>query len=708
VEDRIIGQIIADRYAVDRRIGEGAAATVYLARDLRHERLVAVKVLRPEIAAWLGSDRFLREIRIIASIAHPHVVPLFDSGEAAGLLYYVMPYAQEGSLRTQMERAGQLPLDETVRLVRDMAEGLESAHRHNVIHRDIKPENILFLEGHPALSDFGVAHAMEPPPGTPRTEGGLAFGTPAYMSPEVCAGETDIGPATDQYSLACIAYELLSGTPPFTAASTRALLARHVHDSVPPLTTVRPDLPATVSAVVIRGLAKAPADRFPSVQAFAEALAAAAEGQEAVAARSVAVLPFVNLGGLPDDDAFCDGIAEELISTLSRIDGLRVASRTSAFALRGRDKDLRAIAAQLHVGSVLEGSLRRSGDRLRIAVQLINAGDGYLLWSERYDREMADVFAIQDEIALSVARALRVLLRPVSEGPLTRVPTRDVRAYEYYLRGRQYLRQTRRKSLDFAREMFQRAVAIDPHFALAWAGVAEAIGYFKMYYPDLPADLELADEASRQALLENPELAEGYTARGFTQWGLKDEAAAIASFETAVRLDPHQFQALYVHARLRFQRGEMAEAARLFEEATRAEEDYQARFFAAQSYAALGYPAEAEAAYRRALHVVADHLELNPDDARAATMKAVSLCRLGHQAEGLEWAERARAIDPGDAGVLYNVACLYALEGKTDTALDCLEETVRVGFGSRDWIAHDPDLESLRGLPRFEALLWPG
>ena len=218
----------------------------------------------------------------------------------------------------------------------------------------------------------------------------------------------------------------------------------------------------------------------------------------------------------------------------------------------------------------------------------------------------------------------------------------------------------------------------------------------------------MADEASRRALTENPELAEGHTARGFTQWGLKDEAAAIVSFETAARLDPHQFQALYVHARLRFQRGEMAEAARLFEAATRAEEDYQARFFAAQSYAALGHSAEAEAAYRRALHVVADHLELNPDDARAATMRAVSLCRLGRKAEGLEWAERARAIDPGDAGVLYNVACLYALEGQTDLALTCLEETVRAGFGSRGWIAHDPDLESLRGHPRFDALLWPG
>lgn len=704
----LVGRLIADRYSVDRRIGSGAAAEVYLARDLRHDRLVAVKVLRPEIAAWMGSDRFLREIRITASIAHPHVVPLFDSGEAGGLLYYVMAYAPEGSLRARIEQDGQLPLEETVRLVTGIAEGLGSAHRHSVIHRDIKPENILFLEGHPALGDFGVAHAMEPLPGAPRTEGGLAFGTPTYMSPEACAGETVIGPAADQYSLACIAYELLAGIPPFTAATPRAVMARHVNDAVPPLATVRPDLPKAVSAVILRGLAKSAVDRFPTVQAFAEALAAAAAGQEATSTRSVAVLPFENVGGLPDDEALCSGIAEEVIAILSRIEGLRVASRTSSFALQGRLRTPQAIAAQLHVGSVLEGSLRRSGNRLRVAVQLVNAADGYVLWSERYDRELADVFAIQDGIAQSVARALQFLLRADPDGALARVPTRDIRAYEYYLRGRQYLRQSRRKSLEFAREMFERAAAADRHFALAWAGVAEAICYLKMYYPDLPADLALADQASRQALAEDPALAEGHAARGFTLWCLKDEAAAIASFETAVQLDPRQFEALYVHARVRFQRGELAEAARLFEAATAAEENYQARFFAAQSYAALGRTAEAEAAYRRALHVVAEHLALNPDDARAATMRAVSLCRLGNRGEGLRWAERARAIDPGDAGVLYNVACLYALEGQAVPALDLLEEAVQAGFGAHEWIAHDPDLESLRGLPRFEALRWPG
>jgi TolB-like protein/Flp pilus assembly protein TadD len=472
---------------------------------------------------------------------------------------------------------------------------------------------------------------------------------------------------------------------------------------VPPLSTVRPDLPPGVAEVITRALAKVPADRFPSLQAFADALRAGAAGVVAAAERAVAILPFTNSGGLPEDDALSDGITDEIMAALSRVEGLRVASRTSAFALKGKHQDVRSVAAQLHVGAVLEGSVRRAGSRLRVSVQLVNARDGYLLWGDRYDRDLRDVFAIEDEIAESVARALRVILR--NDRRPARPLTADVRAYEYYLRGRQYFQQTRRKSLQFAREMFQRAIAVDADFALAWAGVADCCSLLHMYYPSSEADLELADQASARALALAPELAEVHAARAFALWRLGRIGEATPEFETAMRLDPANFEARYFYARLCFQRGEFAKAGELFEAAARAREDYQARFFAAQSCAALSRKAEAEAAYRRALHVVEQHLELNPDDPRAATMCAVSLCRLGRQEEGLAWAERARAIDPDDAGVLYNVACLYALEGRADSALDCLEQAIRSGFGQTDWIAHDPDLESLRGLPRFQVLL---
>ncbi len=285
------------------------------------------------------------------------------------------------------------------------------------------------------------------------------------------------------------------------------------------------------------------------------------------------------------------------------------------------------------------------------------------------------------------------------------MPTRDIRAYEYYLRGRQFFHQSRRKSLQFAEEMFRRAIALDPGYAQAWAGLADCASLLQMYYPGLSAEPGLGEEASARALALDPRLPEAHAARGFALWQAKHVDEAVAELEEARRLDAKQFEARYFLARLRFGQGRIAEAAELFEEAARAREDPQARFFAAQCYAALGRAAESEAAYRRALHVVRQHLELNPDDSRAATMCAVALCRLGEREEGLEWAERARSIDPDDSGVLYNVACLFALEGRREDALGCLEQAFTSGFGAWDWIAHDPDLESLRGDPRFQALM---
>ena len=698
---------LAGRYTLGQEIGRGGMATVYRAHDLKHDRRVAVKVLLPEIAASLGSDRFLQEIRFVAGLNHPHILPLHDSGEADGFLYYVMPYVEGETLRDTLKREKQASVEETLALAESVASALDHAHRHGVIHRDVKPENILLQDGQAVVTDFGVARPLTRTAAESRAEAGLAVGTPEYMSPEACTGDRDLDGRSDEYALACVLYEMLAGHPPFTAATPQAVAARHVSDAVPPLATVRPDIPANMSRAIMTALAKEPGGRYPSLQAFAEALRSASADQEQAAARSVAVLPFANLGGGPDEEFLSDGITDEIIMALTRIEGLRVVSRTSSFVYKRAQRDVRTIGRQLHVRSVLEGGVQRKDERLRVSVRLVNVADGYLLWSDRYDRQMRDVFIIQDEISQNVARALRVILTDDERRALARVPTRDVEAYETYLRGLAFFRQTRRKSLQYAREMFQRAIALDPSFALAWAGVADCCSLLNMYFPQADADLGLADEASAKALALAPELPEVHAARGFVLWRTKRPDDAVAEFETAMRLDAKHFEARYWYARLCFSRGDPERAAELFEDAARAREDYQARFFAAQSYATLGRKAEAEAAYRRALHVALQHLALNPDDPRAATMCAVSLCRLGDQAEGLRWAERARAIDPDDPGVLYNVACLYALEGKADEAIAGLETAIRAGIGDREWVAHDPDLDSLRGDPRFQALVLP-
>lgn len=420
---------------------------------------------------------------------------------------------------------------------------------------------------------------------------------------------------------------------------------------------------------------------------------------------SVAVLPFVNMSGNEEDDYLGDGLSEEVINALVRVPDLQVASRTSTFTYKGTAKDIRAIGRELNVGAVLEGGVQRSGSRIRVTTQLVSVADGYHLWSERFDREMEDVFAIEDQIAEKVARALRVILKGQAwHGPQRILPS-DIRAYEYYLRGQQFLLHPLVKSLGYAREMFDRAIKIDPEYAPAWAGAAEAAALIHMYYPSRTEELKDADRVSREALRLSPTLAEAHAARGLTLFLLRKSEEAEEAFQKAIRLDPFLFQARYFHGRACFQDGRMEEAAAEFQEAARIREDYQAAFLAAQSLEALGRPEDARVQLEEALRVVERHMELNPDDPRAATMRSVSLCRLGRPEEGLQWAEKALEIDPDDAGVRYNVACLYSLEGKADEAIRCLEEAFEHGFRNQEWFEKDPDLHPLRDDPRFQSLL---
>jgi len=696
---------LADRYEIDRELGRGGMAVVFLGKDLKHDRSVAIKVLRPELTATLGAERFLREIQIAAKLNHPHIVPLFDSGDAEGLLYYVMPFIDGESLRVTVVRAGSLPLDEALGIARAVASALTYAHENGVIHRDIKPENVLLSGGEAVVTDFGIARAISAAGGMALTMEGLVVGTLGYMSPEQASGSSDIDSRTDVYSLGCVLYEMLVGRAPGRWIDIQSANTGRV-PKAPKEDRVQLDqLPRGVERILVRALAKEPSDRFSTAEEFVEALVAKDAKLAGSPHKTIAVLPFSNLSADPDNEYFSDGITEEITNALTKIRSMRVASRTSAFVHKGSDLDVREIGLTLGVDHVLEGSVRREGDRIRLTAQLVTVEDGCHLWSDRYDRELQDVFAIQDELSQSIVQALRVALSEEEREAMSRVPTEDVQAYDYYLRGRQFFHQFRRKALSFARQMFEKAIEIDPEYALAYTGIADCSSFLYMNWGSHPSDLEDAAEACHRALELNPELAEAHSTHGLvlTQRGKHDEAQA--AFDTAIRLDPKLFEARYFYARACFQQGKMEMAARLFEQAADVREDYQARFFAAQSYAALGREPEAEASYRRALYVVNDHLELNPDDARAVTMGAVSHCRVGDRGAGLEWAERAVMVDPEDAGIAYNVACLYALEGETGKAFDCLERAIGRGFGNRDWLERDPDLESIRNDPRFIELI---
>jgi len=500
---------LAGRYRIEREVGQGGMAKVYLARDVRHERDVALKVMQPELSASVGRDRFLREIRLAALLAHPNVLPLYDSGEVNGALYYVMPFVKGPTVRDRLTAEGRIAVDEAVRIAVEVAEALDHAHRHGVVHRDIKPENIMLQDGHALVADFGVARAMSDAAGDTVTRAGVSVGTPAYMSPEQAAGETVDG-RSDLYSLGCVLYEMLAGEPPFTGTSVQAVIAKRFVQTPVDINVLRDGIPRPVARALQRTLARLAIDRPGSAAELLELLRAADEeapSTSLVPPRSIAVLPFTSLSPDRDVDFIGDGIAEDVINALSRVDGLQVAGRMSAFSFKGRQVDVREVRDKLHVATVLEGSVRKAGSRIRITAQLTDASDGYQLWSERYDRELVDLFAVQDEIAGAIASRLALTFAPRDESQ-ARVTVGEVEAYELTVRGRALVAQRGRKILDGI-ACLEQAIALAPERAPAHAALGNAYRVRAQYgMGTLADDHQRAHAALQRALALDPDNAE--------------------------------------------------------------------------------------------------------------------------------------------------------------------------------------------------------
>jgi serine/threonine-protein kinase len=508
---------LAGRYTLERDLGQGGMALVFLARDLRHDRKVAIKVLRPEISAEIGAERFLREIKMAAGLTHPHILPVHDSGEACGLLFYVMPNMEGSSLRERIDTERQLPLEDALRITREVASALDYAHRNRVIHRDIKPENILFHEGNAMVADFGIGKALTGSADVTHT--GLAVGTPAYMSPEQSLGEQEIDGRSDIYSLGCVLYEMLTGEVPFTGPTAQAIMTKRFVSPVPHVKAMR-DVPAGLDEVVMRALARAPVDRYATAALFAEALRGGGGphrtppevSRSAGAAKSIAVLPLANMSADPENEYFSDGMTEEIINALSKLPSLQVASRTSCFALKGKGLDIRQVGERLGVASVLEGSVRKVGNKIRITAQLVNVDNGYHLWSETYDRQLEDVFAIQDEISRAIVDALK--LRLSGDHTQAVVPTQNLEAYSLYLKARffynKFTEAGLRKGLDF----YKQALLQDPAYARAHAGIADTWCTLADDWVAPEAAYLQAKAAATLALKLDPDLAEALTSLG--------------------------------------------------------------------------------------------------------------------------------------------------------------------------------------------------
>jgi serine/threonine-protein kinase len=587
---------LACSFTIERELGQGGMATVYLARDLKNGRQVAIKVLRPELAAAVGSDRFLREIRLVAPLSHPHILPLYDSGEADGILYFVMPYVEGESLRHRLDRGGRLTAAEATRLAAEVAGALEYAHQHGVVHRDIKPENILLQSGQAVVCDFGIAKAIDAASdgdSTRLTSTGIAIGTPFYMSPEQVSGE-GIDGRTDIYSLGCMLFEMLEGVPPYSGNTAAALLVQHSVAPLPPLTASVAG-PAT-ERIIHRAMAKTPADRFATAGAMRDALLGNSSAptlevsqpsrarkfpRSAVVAvvlaalalggygyrrfgshlgreQSIAVLNFKNPGDDPAIAPFSAGVSEEITTALDKVPGLHVAARSLLAQFQGEPAQY--IGQKLHVRYVLDGGVRVGGTRRRVSVQLIDVGSGTELWSNEYDRDATDpdVFAVQDSIARAVVSSLRIHLSDSARSSLAIHSTANPRAHDLYLKGRYYWNQRGAgfaAALPKAIDFFSQAIALDSSYAEAFAARAEAyamVPVFGSAPPAVPFANAKADVI--RAFELDSTLANAHTARAmidvFYDWNWH---GAAAEFRRALELDStdvraHQFHGIQLTA----------------------------------------------------------------------------------------------------------------------------------------------------------------
>jgi TolB-like protein/tetratricopeptide (TPR) repeat protein/tRNA A-37 threonylcarbamoyl transferase component Bud32 len=669
---------LADRYRIERELGRGGMATVYLAQDLKHDRRVALKLLHPELATTLGPERFLREIHLTARLDHPHILPVFDSGAAGGLLWYTMPYVEGESLRDRLRREGQLPVEEAVRLAREVADALDCAHQAGVVHRDIKPENILLARGHARVADFGVARAVEAAGAGQLTETGLAVGTPAYMSPEQASGGS-VDARSDLYSLGCVLYEMLVGEAPYTGPSAQAITAKRLSGEIPSMRRVRPAVSEPLEQVITKALARIPADRFQTAAELAQALDGSATastvahsgvahpgntamrasrsrlpariltlavgflvglgvlfawkrthaGPEAAGPIRVAVLPFDNLGDSADA-YFADGVTDAVRGKLAGLPQFQVTASTSSNQYRRTTKTPQEIARELGVDYLLVGRIRWAKrpdgtSRVQVSPELVRVASASTTWQEPFDASLTDVFQVQADIASRVAGALGVALGAREQTALTARPTHDVAAYDAFLRGERERHEVNADAVRRAIAAYEEAVARDSTFATAWARLAEA--RFVGSRLGMEGNVPRAREAAERALQLAPHAAGGYAAMSLIVQ-FRDFPKCLELIRRAHALAPNDAEVL--------SRLASAEA------------------WTGDDQTALGHLARAR--------------ELDPQSVNVASDAAYALLDLHRPAEAQHEVERGLAIEPSNATLLTTEALAALAEGDTVSA----------------------------------------
>jgi serine/threonine protein kinase/Flp pilus assembly protein TadD len=731
-------------FTIESELPRGGMSHVFVAEEIALGRRVVIKVLDPDLAAGMSAERFKREVTLTARLQHPHIVPIYAAGEVNGLPYYTMPFVLGDSLRSRLERDGALPVTQTMGILRDVALALECAHEHNIVHRDIKPDNILLSGRSAIVTDFGVAKAftISSKPGTTLTSFGMTLGTPAYMAPEQGAADPTVDHRADLYALGVVAYEMLTGKTPFAGRPAMAMIAAHVTEEPVPIDAVRTGLPPALSQLVMQLLVKDPGGRPQSAGELLAALSSIGskideQGQlltDASEIRSVAVLPFRNLSHEQDGEYLSDGITEEILNALARLPSLRVAARSSSFAFKNMDVDVKDIARKLRVGNVLEGSVRQVGNHIRVTAQLSNAADGFQKWSERYDREIADVFEIQEDIASKIAASLQVALfaKGGRISSSVRRSSLDIEAYELYLKGRHYL-DRRLDGMERAMDFYQRALERDPKFALAHTGVAEVHFLLTMYDAVVPrVGVPKSRMAALRALALDPNLAEALIVlSNASLWYDWNHAETLRLIERAMQLkrsDP------LVHSAHAFYFASLGRHDEAIERATYASELDPLGVLASGNRAIISYLASR---FEDAVAYCESTLDNDSNDSEAYRWRALSLFQLGRRDEAFQ--SIASSVDQSQRAYwpLANQAAMFARANNEPDALEILAElekravseavpplaiaSVHYGLGNLDaffaaldesiaardlWLIQlnvDPGFAAVRGEPRFKA-----
>ncbi|HEU4334267.1 MAG TPA: protein kinase [Candidatus Eisenbacteria bacterium] len=708
--DTLVGREIS-HYQVHERLGSGGMGEVYRATDLRLGRRVALKFLRRESDPG-ARQRMIHEAQAASLLDHPNLCTIFEADETPGGDAFIAMAYYDGETLDRILARGPLPVGRALSIAIQAGRGLAAAHDELIVHRDVKPANLMVARGDTVkILDFGVAKRMRD---TTVADDTAVAGTFAYMSPEQLRGEP-VDQRTDVWSLGVVLWEMLAGRPPFGADRVASVVAAILEADPARRLAAEPGVPPAIARVLERALAGDPRRRYERIdemvrdlveaQSSLDADAVVRPSAAAAARSSIAVLPFADMTAAKDQRFLCDGIAEEVLRALSRIPDLYVASRTSAFQYQERSADIREIGARLNVDAVLEGSVRRVGDRVRIAAQLINVRDGYRLWNERYDREMKDIFAVEDEIADQIARALKVTLASRGAAGARGAPP-DAAEYELYLQGREFFHQLRRKGFENALQIFSQAIEINPRYARAYAGIADCHSFLHLYFGRGEEAVAAADAASAKALELEPELSDAHASRGlalFVRGRFEDSERHL---RRAIELDPRRYDPHYILGRLRFSQGRMSEAAGHFREACAiVPEAYASWYLLGMCYRRLGEEGKARRADLECIEAVKRCVRVHPDDTRAWTMGAAVLAEMGEPERATRWVARALSVDAEEPIIEYNAACVYVRLGRFDDAFRCLEAALGEDGLSGTWARNDPDLDPLRGDARFVALI---